>query len=132
MMPTKEDIQRLIEEAGGKVTWGPVQLPDGSGAAIASFLLQKDHWLYLRHDNVPPMPFRAGFNHPRFEELHDKVREAARYAVRCATMNGTSEDFDPDALVQNMLVGLLGYFTHDGLSTLGDEFNPNPVPPLFP
>jgi hypothetical protein len=37
------------------------------------------------------------------------VVEAAKYAIKAATDNGKDVDFDPDALIQNLLVGLFGY-----------------------
>jgi hypothetical protein len=55
--------------------------------------------------------------HMTKEEFADKVKAAGRYAVRCATMNGKEMDFDPDALIQNLLVGMLGYWTDNGLSS---------------
>ena len=59
------------------------------------------------------------------------IREAARYAVKGATMNGEAMDFDPDAMVQNFIVGMLGYHTPDALSD--DEWaNPQIVPPPYP
>lgn len=64
-------------------------------------------------------------------DLEQAIRAAGKYAVRCATMNGAEEDFDPDALLQNLSVGFLGYATENGLSK--DEWaNPTetwkPVP----
>ena len=41
-------------------------------------------------------------------KLTSKVRAAAKYAIRGATMSGKVTDFDPDALVQNLLLALLG------------------------
>lgn len=92
--------------------------------------------------NVPPMPFRMParsvlyfsldaedigsliksgqqrlpsikLNRRRFEKA---IRAAGKYAVRCATMNGSEMDFDPDALLQNLVVGMLGYWTETGLT----------------
>ncbi len=31
-----------------------------------------------------------------------------------ATMKGKEQDFDPDALIQNLIVGMLGYHTPTG------------------
>jgi hypothetical protein len=42
-------------------------------------------------------------------KMADLIRAAGKYAVRCATMNGKEMDFDPDALLQNLVVGFLGY-----------------------
>lgn len=104
-------------------------LPDGSGFMTVSFPLPKDHWLYEPGYNVPPMPLRMG-NGPARDEMKKAIWEAGKYAVRASTINGKEEDFDPDAMVQNFVVGLIGYFTMDGLSS-DTEFNPDPVPPLF-
>jgi hypothetical protein len=93
------------------------RLPDGSAFCVMSFPLPEDHWLYEDKDNVPPMGLRMGTDNPERRVMEEKVREAARYAMRCASMNGKEDDIDPDALVQNMVVGLLGYFTPTGLST---------------
>ena len=103
---------------GGETVWkskepNGVRLPDGSGVLLASFPLPKDHWIYTEGHNEPPMPMRIGLGAKR-NELADQIRAATRYAVRASTMNGTEMDFDPDAMVQNMVVGLLGYWTEDG------------------
>jgi hypothetical protein len=50
-------------------------------------------------------------------EFAAKIREVGKYATRCATMNGKEMDFDPDALLNNLVVGLLGYWTESGLSS---------------
>lgn len=92
---------------------GVVRLPDGSGCFVASFPLRKSHWIYAEGDNDPPMPMRIGVG-PERAALEAQIRSAAKYAIRAATMKGTEMDFDPDAMVQNMIIGLLGYCTHDG------------------
>ena len=101
------------------------RLPDGSGFAVISMPLPTDHWSTAEGCSVPPMPFRLGTEEdglnilPRIrtrEEFAEKIRVAGRYAVRAATMNGKNMDFDPDALVQNLVVGMLGYWTPTGLS----------------
>lgn len=113
---TKEDaVHEIAQAVGGKVEEMQA-LPDGSGFAVVSFPLRADHWLYEKAFAVPPMPFRLGTG-PFREEVAEKVRAAARYAIRASTMNGADPDFDPDAMVQNFVVGLLGYWTPDGLST---------------
>lgn len=94
--------------------------------------------------NVPPMPLRMGANSRIYlgydkenigdliksgpqkvpavkldrEQMAHAIRAAGRYAVRCSTMNGSEMDFDPDAMLQNLVVGFLGYWTKDGL--IGD------------
>lgn len=92
---------------------GIVRLPDGSGCFVASFPLPKTHWIYADGHNEPPMPMRIGVG-PKRNELAEQIAAATRFAVRASTRNGKEMDFDPDAMVQNMVVGLLGYWTHDG------------------
>lgn len=104
----KEDTRTgKIEEVGGP-------LPDGSGFAVASFPLPKDHWLYAEGHDDPPMPFKRGTDDPERKDWEEKIRAAGKYAIRGATSNGKLEDFDPDALLQNLVVGMLGYHTPDG------------------
>jgi len=85
-------------------------LPDGSGFFTASLPLPKDHWLYAprgewdaERDDYKDKP-RGILTH----ELRAPVVAAARYAIRAATMCGDDKDFDPDALVQNIVVALCG------------------------
>jgi hypothetical protein len=107
----------------------PHRLPDGSGCFTASLPLPKTHWLYNppRRD-APPMTMRMEAGAMR-AKVQEAVRQAVRYGLRAATRNGQDKDFDPDALEQNIIVGLLGYHTDDGLSE-GTSANPAPVPPL--
>lgn len=129
-LPPDHPVNQIAQACGGKVEHVGGPLPDGSGFAGMSIPLSKDHWLYKDGENVPPMGLRCGtaeqvhILHGRGEGvrifsregLRARVVAAARYAIRGATMNGKEMDFDPDALVQNMVVGLLGYCTEDGLS----------------
>lgn len=92
-------------------------LPDGSGFATVSYPLPTNHWLTAEHENVPGMPFRIGVG-PQRDLLAEDIRIAAKYAIRASTMNGKVMDFDPDAMVLNMIIGLLGYWTSDGKSRL--------------
>lgn len=108
------DFVDMVEGAGGEVAEPVTVLPDGSAFMVASFPLPDDHWLYSPEHEDPPAGLLIGTDDPHRKELVEHVRAAARYAVRAATMNGKELDFDPDALVQNMVVGLLGLFTPDG------------------
>jgi hypothetical protein len=87
-------------------------------ARVISVPLPEDHWLTAEGVNNSPMPFRMGTDDPRRGEWVEKISKAARYAVRASTMNGKSVDFDPDAMVENFVVGMLGYWTRDGESRL--------------
>ena len=125
-MPSPDEVKSMIEGAGGKVDEVHV-LPDGHGFATASFPLPEDHWLMHPDYCVPPMPFRCGAG-PMRDEWIGKIRLAAQYACRASTMNGKEMDFDPDAMVQNFIVGMLGYYTSDGLSSESYDI-PDPLPP---
>jgi len=114
-------LHKLAEHASGIIT-ECAALPDGSGFATMTLPLPPGHWLTAPGDNVPPMPFKIGtvgdavIGHITREQFADAIRAAGKYAVRCATMNGREIDFDPDAMLQNFVVGMLGYWTLDGLS----------------
>ena len=90
-----------------------VRLPDGSGFFVASFPLPKTHWLYAprceqwdsERDTVADQP-RPILTHAQRQE----VIAAVRYAIRASTRNGEDIDFDPDALVQNAVVALCGFY----------------------
>lgn len=115
---SEELVRKLAEDVGGKIE-EMERLPDGSGFATMSMPLPKDHWLTKEGFDEPPAPLRIGTGEER-TELANKIRVAAKYAVRASTMNGKIDDFDPDAMVQNFVVGMLGYWIHDGLSHIDD------------
>lgn len=123
----KNVIEQIADAVGGKVDFVSGPLPDGSGFATMSLPLPKDHWLYVEGYNESPMPFRLGTEEnginilPRIatrQEFAEKIREAGKYAIRASTLNGKEIDFDPDAMLQNLVVGMLGYWTDDGLTSL--------------
>lgn len=118
------DLRSLASDMGGKID-DVTYLPDGSGFACLSLPLPKDHWLFQPGYNVPPMPFRLGNEHPLRKIWKNALKNVGRYAVRAATSNGTEMDFDPDALVQNFIIGMIGYYTPTGLSADQDA-NPSP------
>lgn len=94
--------------------------------------LPDDHWIRARVDSrfdAPPMPFRMGLKDLRSTIVRDKAREAIQQAIRASTACGTSKSIDPDALVQNCLVALFGYFTDTGLGEDAWENPPESTPP---
>lgn len=110
------------------------RLPDGSGVMTGSFPLPKDHWIYNAAGDgsgEPPMPMRMGTVSPFRNIFRKAIREAAKYAVRASTACGTDNDFDPDAILNNMVVGLLGYNTQDGLAGDFMDQDASVVPRLF-
>jgi len=110
VLPQK--VQDLIEKSGGTIKDSGM-LPDGSGFAVASFPLPVEHWLTKEGVNESPAPYRCGLGETR-DRLSIDIRAAARYAIRASTMNGKESDFDPDAMVQNFIIGMIGYWTKDG------------------
>lgn len=110
-------VRKLAKDVGGKIE-EMQRLPDGSGFAVMSMPLPKDHWLTVPGHTKPPTPFLMGTDDPRRKEWVEKIRSAGKYAVRATTMNGKDSDFDPDAMIQNFVVGMLGYFTPDGRTLL--------------
>ena len=89
---------------------GVTVLPDGSAFARASWPLPKNHWLYAprgawdsERDDFAETPRPILTNAQR-----EAVIAASRYAIRGATMCGQEQDFDPDALVQNICYALCG------------------------
>lgn len=126
-----ELIKQLARDLGGTIKDIQGPLSDGSGFAVVSIPLPADHWSHIPSSTFepPPMPFRMRGDDPLREQWVAAIRAAGRYAYRASTMQGQELDLDPDALLQNLVVGLLGYWTPDGLST--DAWaNPDPVPPL--
>lgn len=85
-------------------------LPDGSAFSVMSLPLPEDHWLYAprgewdtERDEFAecPQPILT-------RTQRDDVIAAARYAIRGATMCGKEQDFDPDAMVLNLVYALCG------------------------
>ena len=120
-------INEIAAAVGGKVEEVGGPFSDGSGFAVMSMPLPKGHWLTADGDNNPPMPLRIGTQEhgnrvwpavDNRQQAAEMVRAAARYAIRSATMNGQVTDFDPDAMVQQFVVGMLGYWTPNGLSRM--------------
>lgn len=99
-------VRKLIEDAGGTVTSESGPLPDGSGFMTASFPLPKSHWLYKGKGRRPPPAL------PNSAAWRNRVRTAARYAIRDATRSGKLTDFDPDALSQQLVLALCGPGSH--------------------
>lgn len=128
----KHPLQQIADATGGTIKEVGA-LPDGSGFAIMSMPLPETHWIYgdkSKEFEAPPMILRMGHVDSLCVELSDGrvtpqlnkdqvaelIRTAGKYAVRCATMKGKEMDFDPDALLQNLVVAFLGYWTENGFS----------------
>lgn len=138
----KHPVEQIAEAVGGTIQEAGV-LPDGSGFAIMPMPLPKDHWSTQKSDDYepPPMKFRMGtrehavvaifpnagypdrMQHLEREQMAAIIRAAGKYAYRACTMQGRATDIDPDALLQNLVVAMLGYWTADGRSS-DDWANP--------
>ncbi len=112
-----EMLQGVAEHLGG--TMGPIT-PFG---ATMSIPLRKSHWIYGELEDEPEPLVPAGNkvyigvqNSGRSSmvaeitrrELAAKIRECGRWAIKGATASGTIMDFDPDALLQNLVAAMLG------------------------
>lgn len=107
-------LKNLFKEAGVQLeqTSPLTMLPDGSAYFTASFPLPKDHWLLHERTYNPGEDETADF--PRQFVLmprvlyEEHVTAAAKWAVRASTDCGKEMDFDPDAMVLNIVYALCG------------------------
>jgi hypothetical protein len=81
--------------------------PDGHTAMVVSFPLSKNHWIY-EDSGEPPAPLKIESIETRMH-LESVFKDAVKYAVKASTLSGKEMDFDPDAMIQNFMVGLFGY-----------------------
>lgn len=105
-------LEELRKRAGGELK--EVGFVHEHGFATLSFPLRKDHWIFNEEEEPAPMSMRMGTDNPRREEMENRIRMAARYAIRESTRNGKDMNFNPDAMVQNFIIGTLGYYTPSG------------------
>lgn len=104
-------------------------LSDGSAFFTAKFPLPKDHWIYDEVHCVPEKYLRCGTDNKLLRlELVGAVKLAARLAIKQCTDHGKDMDFDPDALVQALIVNMVGHNTPDGLTYQTND-DPNPALP---
>ena len=87
------------------------ELPDGSGFMLASFPLPQSHWIYHKKEHKEHVEgtLHQFVTEENYQNLKEKVQTAVRLAIQGATMSGKDMDFDPDALVQNAIIELLGH-----------------------
>jgi hypothetical protein len=82
-------------------------------------LMHADHWVMSRGENIQPTPLPTVFAMMPEGTVHvvtrESVRDAARFAIRAATANGTILDFDPDALVIDLQNALCGHSANLGV-----------------
>jgi hypothetical protein len=98
------------EATQGQIT----KLPDGSACFVGNMPLPKTHWIYkpseeLEQACVPVIPTTDTVVQEAFrEQLRKEVSKAVKRSLNICTHQGTDMDFDPDAVVQTLLVELLG------------------------
>lgn len=128
-------ISDLADSVGGTITECVNDLGDGSGFATMSMALPEDHWIY----ETTPDGFTPRSTYPMMAGKDSKARDflsriivnhGGKYGVKAATSNGREDDFDPDALVRNIEIGLFGLFTADGLT--GDPEDSKLFDPIQP
>jgi ribosomal protein L22 len=94
-----EVLSTIADAVGGKI-----ESVSEFGATM-SMPLPKDHWLYQETQDDPTSPFASAiFN----MDTAEQVKQVLRHAIKSATCNGRIVDFDPDALVINLMNGLFG------------------------
>lgn len=124
-----ELIHDLADATGGTVT-EVQQLSDGSGFATLSMPLREDHWLYETDPAAPgysgpsPMPMAGNCHDPLRLILQDHLQTASRYGIRSSTSCGREDDFDPDAMVRNIEIGLFGYYGKNSPYSHDLQFEP--------
>ena len=114
-----QSLNDIADSLGGKIEMISGPLPDDSGFAVMSIPLPKNHWLTQSGDSEPPMPIRIGTDDSLRNGMtrimwKSAIKAAGEYAIRVSTDNGKIIDFDPDAMVQNFIIGMIGYETPDG------------------
>lgn len=124
-----ELISNLADMTGGKLEECVNDVGDGSGFAVMSLPLPEDHWLYATtEDGFTPNPTYELLigNCPARDYLEDLLKPGIQHGIKAATRCGRDEDFDPDALARNVVIGHFGVYTDDGLTGGEDAklFNP--------
>ena len=126
MSKTPEFIETIADAIDGTVLEVGIH-PDGeSGFATMSSPLPSDHWLYVTdQEGYTPRahyPMLAGRESMARDFLGKMIVEhGGKHGVKSATSNGRDMDFDPDALVRNVELGLFGLWTDNGLTGNPDD-----------
>lgn len=129
---TPDIISEIADACGGTIHECVNDVGDGSGFATMSIPLPEDHWLYETDEQGftpnPTYELLLGGGRARryFEDL---LQPGIRNGIKAATRCGRDDDFDPDAMARNIVIGHFGVYTADGLSG-GDDAHlfdpPNP------
>jgi hypothetical protein len=92
-----EMVQEIADMTNGDID--SMGFFDNHGYATISYPLPKNHWIYQKNPVDPPDRIYS----PITNELRHDIIESAKWAIRAATDSGRIEDFDPDAILQNIL-----------------------------
>jgi hypothetical protein len=122
-------LKRMVESVGGTVESVDGPLLDETFSATLNFPLPADHWLTQHPNAKSPAPFCMGIRdrasivvkragRPQGstltrDEFAEALRSAARYAIK-STIGDKDQDFSPDAMVEQFVIGVLGYPTETG------------------
>jgi len=106
-MSKQSEISQLKDKKKPKIE-SVANFPDGHTAMVVSFPLRKTHWIF-QDSGEPPKPLDMASTEERMF-LESKFKDVVKYAVKCSTMSGKYMDFDPDAMIQNFMVGMFGYY----------------------
>jgi hypothetical protein len=112
MQKIKDDLRQKLKAEQEKELKKPkivdaIKTPDGF-SAVVSFPLPENHWIYEEHGK-PPATLHIDSLDIRME-LESIFKDAVKYAVQASTMSGKDMDFDPDAMIQNFMIALFGYY----------------------
>lgn len=100
-------MQDLVQSTGATPKADPV-VDVNEPNEPARQLLSDGHWLTQPGDDVAPAPVLKASTDKKRAELVTAIREAGMYALRTVSENGRTAAFDPDALLQNLVVALMG------------------------
>lgn len=118
-------ISELADGIGGTVREVGIHPGGGSGFAVLSLELPKDHWLYTTTEDgfTPPAPWPLLYpGHTLAREyLSRELQPGVQYGIKTVTYNGREDDFDPDAMVNQILNGIFGVHTSTGRSTSEED-----------
>jgi hypothetical protein len=101
-------MQDLVPGAATSTAPADVSVDLHEPTEQARQLLADDHWLTQPGDNVPPAPVLKAASDKKRAELVTAIREAGMFALRTVSENGRVAAFDPDALLQNLALALMG------------------------
>ncbi len=124
--PESQDDGYVADDSPGTPSAGPDQVREstenvapGLASGTPFIVLPAGHWLH-EAAGKPPMGSRLGTDNAVYEERTKKLIRAGMYALR-VSLEHSSQGIDPDDLILNLVIGLHGYATPDGLPVADEE-----------